>query len=420
MKTGGAREVTKDKQGRSISEMELQQDLQRFTGSYFDRNTEAAEEITKNLDPELQHELLKRVLVYDSSALDIVSGKVTAVNLLDLLVFTSLTREAYERYFLPEVFGAAGKPLLESLQRSEEEMWELGEQVLTPEQLARLRGLMAEWQRENPGQIRVEMVRLSRFSKVASHFAQKEEDAARGLLAGVKAATQTADAAVLLGERAMFFAQRAPFLFRLQARVGAYEIARDGVRQLAGQAKLLDRTEDLLNRTNAIVEKSTALMEQTGQLEPMLRELTQLTENATVVTREARLLNASLTPLTERLAPLLEERVNAQGEPELAIESVLDRGNELSERSYDLVRELHALLPDGQQGERRIVTLRSEMDKGLRRIFGYLALLGAAWATFFWGGYYLVRRRMDERVARGPKAPRGGHLPPGARPSSAG
>ena len=144
--------------------------------------------------------------------------------------------------------------------------------------------------------------RLSRFSKVASHFAKKEEDAARGLLAGVNAVTQTADAAVLLCERAMFFAQRAPFLFRLQARVGAYEIARDGVRQLAGQAKLIDRTEDLLNRTNSIVEKSTALMEQTGQLEPMLRELTQLTENATVVTREARLLNASLTPLTERLA----------------------------------------------------------------------------------------------------------------------
>jgi hypothetical protein len=416
MKIGGSREVTKNTQGRSISEIEIQQDLQRFAGQYFDRNTEAADEASSELGTELQHEMLKRILLYDSSALDIVSGKITAINLLDMMVFTTLTRDAYEHHFMPGMFGAAGKPLLDSLRRSELQIWRIGEGILTNDQLTRLRALITQWKKDNPDQYRVEMVRLSQFSRVAGNLAEKEEDDARGLMAGVRSATQTADAAVLLGERSMFFAQRAPFLFRLQARVGAYEITRDGIRQLAGQAKLLDRTEQLLDRTNTIIDKSSTLMERTGELEPMLQELSELTQNATVVTREARLLNASLTPLAERLAPLLEERVDAQGKPVLAVESVLDSSNELSSRTFDLVHELRGLLPNGR-GDQRFGVLRSELDTELRRIFGYLALLGAAWATFFWGGYYLVRRRMDERAARGPRAP-GGSLPRGARPSA--
>lgn len=418
MKTGGSREVLQDQSGRPVSEVEVQQDLQRFAGQYLDRNTEAMEDAYRRLDTEKQYQLMKRALLYDSSVLDIVTGKTVVVNLLDLLVFTALTRQKFEEHWQPKVFGEAGAPVLEALRRSEEAAWDLGDNLLNPEQIARLRGLIAKWERENPGQDRVEYVRLSEFSRTAGRVAAKNDEAS-GLLASVNSVTQTADAAVLLGERAMFLAQRAGFLLRLQVRLAAYEVAHDSVRQLEGQTALLDRTEHFLDRTDAIVEKSTALMVQTGELEPMLQELTVLTQNATIAAQEARLLNAAVAPLAERFSPLMEERVNARGEPVTALENLVDGSNELSERTAGLLSEVRSLLPEGR-GDQRFGLLRTEMDKQLRRIFGYLALLGAAWAVFFWGGYYLVRRRMDERVTRGSGGYRGHQPPPGARPSSAG
>jgi hypothetical protein len=33
-------------------------------------------------------------------------------------------------------------------------------------------------------------------------------------------------------------------------------------------------------------------------------------------------------------------------------------------------------------------------DAVVRRWIGYLALLGMAWAALFWGGYYVVKRRL--------------------------
>ncbi|MFT3924745.1 MAG: hypothetical protein QM778_19580 [Myxococcales bacterium] len=418
MKTGGAREVGKNKHGRSVSEAELQQELQRFAGQFFDRSAWAMEKVYAELDADKQFLLMKRWLLYDSSMLDIVSGKSPLVNLLDLLVFMELTRSKFESYWMPDVFGPPSEPVLAALKRSEAEIWGLGEELLSPAQVTRLHGLIAQWQAENPGQERVEMVRLAEFSRTAGTQAT-EQHADAGLLGGVQSVTRTADEAVLLGERAMFFAQRAPFLIRIQARIGAAEVTQDGVRQLAGQAKLLDRTEELLVRTSAIIGQSADLLERTGKLEPLVRELTQLTQNATVATQEVRLLNTSLTPLADRLSPLLASRVNSQGQEVTAIESVLASSNQLSQRSYDLVKEVQNLVPEGR-GDQRLGVVRAELDRGLRRLMGYLALVGAAWAVFFWGGYYLVKRQLNDRQAGTPGSPRGHHPPPGARPSSAG
>ena len=50
---------------------------------------------------------------------------------------------------------------------------------------------------------------------------------ASGLLAGVKQAVQSADQARLLAERALFAAQRLPFLLRMQIRVATQQVMAD-------------------------------------------------------------------------------------------------------------------------------------------------------------------------------------------------
>jgi hypothetical protein len=408
MKTGGSREAGKEQDsGRSVTEAELQENLQRFTSEYFDRTAEAVDEVEKDVPPEQFHALLKRVLLYDSAALEIASGKLPSVNMLDMLVFTTLTRDRFEQYWQPKVFHEAGVPLLGALKDLEADMWSRARRVMRPEQEARLRGMIEDWRRANPDLLRVELIRFSAFSKLAGKVASEKESG--GLFRSLTSVTQTADEAVLLGERAMFLAQFAPFLMRMQGRVGAYEVTHDSLSQLSGQAALLDRTDRLLARTEQLLDRASLLVQTTATLEPVVAELSVLSENADAVMREARLLSESLDPITQRIDPLLSGRLDAEGRPTTGLEQALQSGNQLTGSTLDVLSELRALLPARQPGQER-APLAEEVDRGLRRLFGYLALVGAAWAAFFWGGYYLVRRRAEVRAER----MRSGRPPAGA------
>ena len=61
-------------------------------------------------------------------------------------------------------------------------------------------------------------------------------------------ALSTADATRLLAERTFHYAQRAPFLMRLQARVATHELITEGFYTLRS-APLFDRAPALLKRT---------------------------------------------------------------------------------------------------------------------------------------------------------------------------
>ena len=410
--------MSSDPGGRAISEAELQEDVERFTGGLLDRLSQVLEPSNLPASPELQEVLFKRVLMYAAGALDIASGKVPGVNMLDMLVFISLSRDVHERYWVPKVFGAGGQPLLEALRRSEAELWDTSRKVLSTQQRARLVSLMEDWKRENPDQVRLAFSRLPALSQLASKEAERNETS--GMMASVKAATRVGDRAVMLGERAMFLALRMPFLLRLQGRVGAKEMINDGVTFLGAQETLLGRTEALLARTEELVLRSSELVTRTDRLGPMLAQLDALTRQADAATHEAQLLAQSLDTLVTRFEPLLSARKGPSGETTTGLEAVLGSTNQLSERTLGVLKEARVLMPSGPDDERWLF-VQSELDRTARRWMAYLALVGIVWTTFLWGGYYLVRRRA--LPARGPRRPRGptsrsdGHA--GPRASSA-
>jgi hypothetical protein len=418
MTTGGAQEVASDKSGRAISEAELQEDVERFTGGFLDRLAQVLEPTNLPESPELQEALFKRVLNYGASSLDIASGKVPGVNMLDMVVFVSLSRDAFERYWGPKVFGAAGQPMLEALRRSEAELWETSRKVLSTEQQAQLVAMMEDWKRDHPDQMHLTFSRLPAFSQLAGK--QAERNKASGMLASVKAATRVGDRAVLLGERAVFLALRMPFLLRLQGRVGAKEMINDGVTFLGSQETLLGRTETLLARTQELVRGSSELVTHTDQLGPMLSQLDALTRQAEAATRQAQLLAQSLDTLAKRFEPLLSARTGPSGETTTGLEAVLGSSNELTERALGLLQEARVIMPSGPDDE-RWQGVQSQLDRTARRWMAYLALVGIVWATFLWGGYYLVRRHAGPAPRRPPRGrtPRNDRHPR-PRPSSAG
>jgi hypothetical protein len=89
------------------------------------------------------------------------------------------------------------------------------------------------WLAANPGLTRVDGVRLADFSAEAGSAAAARAGQARGLLASVKAATRTANQAMVLSERGLFLFHRLPFLWRLQARLAMREILRDALETFA-------------------------------------------------------------------------------------------------------------------------------------------------------------------------------------------
>ncbi|MGZ3709283.1 MAG: hypothetical protein ACXWPM_11170, partial [Bdellovibrionota bacterium] len=82
-----------------------------------------------------------------------------------------------------------------------------------------------------------------------------------GLLSSVSAAVQATDAARLLGERALFYAQRAPFLMRMQARLSAHELIEDTGIELSGLSQLPEIDQRI---TALLMEMQKSMM--TGQL----------------------------------------------------------------------------------------------------------------------------------------------------------
>jgi hypothetical protein len=217
----------------TLAAQELQETVQRFTTQFADRITQAMDTLERASPPGVRDEALRKNLLYVSSALEIATGPDPVVNLLDMVVFVRLCRTALERHWIPRFYREDGAALAEVFARSEEELREVSDQALTAPQRAALAGIVDAWLADNPGQVRVEGIRLADFAKAAGNAAKERGVNARGLLSSVTSASRAANQALLITERALFLAHRLPFLWRLQARVAARDMLADAVTQLS-------------------------------------------------------------------------------------------------------------------------------------------------------------------------------------------
>lgn len=238
-----------------MDQAELQQSLQRISSQFLGTLSESgARAVAGAAEPAVRAELLQRLLLNQSSVLDIVTGPSPEANLLDLLVFARLGTDAVERHLLP-VLGETGAPVRDAFAALREDADVLAARVLTPTQSRELDGLVEAWQAAHPEQQRTAVVRLPDFAALAAGTAARAESS-RGLLHSVKTATRAADQALLLSERALFLAQRLPFLLRAQVRVTIQEVLRDGTPLVAQGEALVERTTGVvLGRVDAMVKR---------------------------------------------------------------------------------------------------------------------------------------------------------------------
>jgi hypothetical protein len=219
----------------TLSDLELQQELERFTTQFTERVTQATASLDRSPREEVRDEALRKNLLYVSSAIEIATGPYPEINILDMVVFIRLSRTVLERHWIPTLYGQDGLGLDEIFAKAESELSAIAAQALSPKQREELEVLVDAWLEDNPAQVRVEGVRLADFSSAAGSAAAERAGQAKGLLSSVKVAARTANQAMLLSDRCLFLVHRLPSLWRLQARLGAREVLSDAIAQLSGR-----------------------------------------------------------------------------------------------------------------------------------------------------------------------------------------
>lgn len=381
--TGGSREVGlqsshlgADSDARPVEQAELQQDIQRLAGQFMAAVSDALQPLTTTDDVELRETSTRRLLMYQVTALDIATGPLPEVNVLDWVVMVRASRAVAERYWVPRVFGSRGQPLQAALAESEGRAWRVSGKILGADQQTLLREIIDGWLATHPEQRAVEAVRLSDFSARAGTVSAERAEQARGLLSGVKQATQTADQAMLLAERGMFLLHRMPFVLRLQARLGVQESLDDAF--------------------GALVE-GEAFLEDLQGTRPLLHDVLLLSDKARSLVQETEKLARTLEPLfpkrSEKVDAPAIERVAGQSNGESSGSSMsetLATVNEIADRTLRILHEARELAPEDL--ERRVDVVEQRADRMIRRWLGYLLALGAGLSFFFWGGYFIVKR----------------------------
>jgi hypothetical protein len=352
---------------------EMQQEIQRVATTFIDRVAQVGEPLAEvGVGAPVREGLLRRVLLYLSSVLDIATGPYPEVNTLDMVVFMHLCRRALEHHWIPSGFGAPGETLANAFAQSEAEAWELAAKVLEAAKLAHLRELIADWERDHPTQFRVEGLRFREFAEYAGNVANEQSVKARGLLGQMKTATQAADQALLISERAFFLVHRLPFLLRLQIRIAVQESLSDS----------LSRLEDI-----------EPVIRQLSTVRPLLGDLAVLATGTTETARETRLLVAALEPHVHALA---ERRSSAAGqaggvaEHDRTLGGLLTSSSQLVTQLTTLLHETRGSLPADLS--KTVDAVDQRLDRTIRRWGLYLLILGLAWAGFFWVGSFLVKR----------------------------
>lgn len=211
-----------------ISQSDVQDHLQRFQGRFTAALSDALEPLLTSRDPRLRRAAMDLQVRLASAALDIAIGPEADASLLDMVTLVELARGTVAEHWIPEVFhnqqtGALG----EAMDRSREDVWRVARKVLSAPEEAQLRRMIDQWKAKHPDQQQIAGMRFADFATPAEAGFGTMSVEATGLFSGVKKAVQAADQTRLLAERALYAAQRLPFLMRMQVRLASQQLLGD-------------------------------------------------------------------------------------------------------------------------------------------------------------------------------------------------
>jgi hypothetical protein len=211
----------------------LQQRMLRFADDYSSRVVVAMDSLPAPTNSAATIALLRLRLNWVSSIQTVATGPNELMNLADMFLLVTLTREIVQEQWVPGAYGESARPMLEACRHSETNITAMALTVVSPQQLNELRTAIARWRQENPD---LRSALFTRALGLEAEIAVRQQQTKAGSgslfsllrldpLAGFDPATRELTQARLFGERTLFLAHRKPTLLRWQAELLVLETA---------------------------------------------------------------------------------------------------------------------------------------------------------------------------------------------------
>jgi hypothetical protein len=228
------------------TQQQVQSELMAFADRYFAASLDSAQILEQSLQtPESRYTAAGARLVALVVTTDIAASPNPGAALLDMTVFVTLRRMVWEDYWMPDVYGDAGLPVLDSLSELEDDIWEIAAGVYTPDQLAELRRLIDTWRSKHPDTQAVDFVRLTELGETRQVRTLIDASRPGGMLAPVKEANREIEEMRLLAERLTFMATRMQLMLSLQVEMASAKLAvQPEVRQLLEDSRTFAEVSD--------------------------------------------------------------------------------------------------------------------------------------------------------------------------------
>ena len=230
------------------------------------------------------------------ASLDVAVGPNPSVAIMDMLVLCSLETWTLEHHWagfgIPLEAGLAGA---KQLAKARDSLWEQAADHLKAPELARLRALIDAWIARHPDQGIVSFVRLSDFASDRNQLTLAERAEAGGLLEELTEVSVAVDDARLLGERALWYSSRYPYVLGQQAEMTALRLTQNISNQVAVQREAI--LGGVAKEREAII---SSLSDQERTLTPVLAEARGTIAEARALSTELQKVIAAIDGLVSR------------------------------------------------------------------------------------------------------------------------
>ncbi|MEN9681007.1 MAG: hypothetical protein RLZZ627_900 [Pseudomonadota bacterium] len=375
--------------------LELEARLMGFADRYLSKAAEATDTYQHLVHTKAARELGLATFIFPGlTVIGIAAGGEPGSDLLDMVVFATLQRESLEKGWAREVLGDKADNLIKTQQQLETQIWEIAGDVLSLDQLERLRAAIRRWRIANPNQRYVSNVKFDDVAteRGAGEGAKGLQDESAGLLAPLDSAVREGEEIRLMARRSMYIIQRMPPLLMAQARFVLHEEVSpeqvDGLlKDVSGFRVTLDEAQKTLARMPASIGKEReALFNDLDKLSPVLDKSHTLTQDV----RDALETFHQIELQYPASGAVINETLRQYRE----LAEIMDRSPPSDMRPK--IELLHEIGHIGEELNQLASFIRSEDQNKLKDFWGDLlnALLirAMAFAVFVFGLVVLYRR----------------------------
>lgn len=271
---------------------ELRDEVQRFAYRFVTHVNEPLRIVGGTTSTANVRKLVQRMKFANTwSAVDIAIGPNPELNLIDMIVYVTLSRMLMEDYWVPTVFTEQGAILTKAFRDMEEDIWSVGARVLDRGQREELRGVIVKWREQNPDVHMVTGVRFGNIAPQTGNSRLAEVQKPGGLLGQMQRANDAVDEVRLLSERLIFLVKAMLPLSQYQAEATLSDIlAEPAIEQMFSD----------LDRLTTSTERYATMLERL----PAERNAT-LSQVSAIIAKERNNFLTGIVPHEERLQGVL-------------------------------------------------------------------------------------------------------------------